>query len=460
MKLSTIKLNACKRLKQEAREKVAEREYNLDSVIAMNLNLVSGLATTPLRSLEEGLKGRRHLTFEEAFCGMCYVLTATNKHFYCAVRDSISEACGSKFSGPHALAAGAAFIQGMAVKEAARGVSAHEVAGLVAAGMMDVVIRLEIPEVIETCGMGGDNGFCRNGSTKKTLNVSTLSALVLSALGLPAIKHGSYGNTSAIGSTDTMESFGANTAPQSKREVMRVWKQVNFCFLDAHWCKTIHDLSHLLMVETVNHIVGPMTPPISPRTRLNKLMGVNAKVHPEVIAKAYAILHGRGKQSIGGVAVITGLDETGFDVNANDYEQVKAHAILDELSPYASVVSLCYEGKFLGNTIVTPQDFGARIDPEAIKVPGVKEKIQAANLAALSGKNRTLADYLAMNTAMALFIVRYLGRGDAVRNGKINSRYLQECFKQCQRVIYSGGALRKLKEYVKASGGKFLYEQQ
>lgn len=127
---------------------------------------------------------------------------------------------------------------------------------------MDTVIQIDRPHVIETCGMGGDVGFVHNGTTKKTINVSTLSAIVLAALKYPVAKHGSYANTSAVGSTEAIELLGANTSLTSIDEVERVWEQSGFCFLDAHWCKTIHDLSHLLMMETINHVARAYEPAV------------------------------------------------------------------------------------------------------------------------------------------------------------------------------------------------------
>lgn len=453
--VSRITLSGHKLLKQKARESLAVH-YDVFGRASGNKELLCSLESTTVGMLDRKVKHGGDLSFEEAFCGMCSVLAATNAHFYEAYRSLFDKAYGADFTGEKALAVASAFLNLMATKESLSCLTAEEVAGMVAAGMMDTVISLEIPRVIETCGMGGDRGFPSSSSdaVKKTINVSTLSALVLSALGLPATKHGSYGNTSKVGSTEAIELFGAETSMTSEAQVMGIWEEANFCFFDAHWCKTIHDLSHLLMMETINHVIGPMTPPFSPKTEVNKIMGVNEKIHPKTVAEAYAILHQKGKQNIGGVIIVCGLDgldEEGRRVNPLNFTEVKKHAIMDEVSPYASVVSATLHGEYLGTWMLSPEDFGVSIDAEKIKIANKKEEIQEANIAALNGTNSDLADYLAVNASLGLYAMEYLPRSDAVTPTGLNRTYLQECFRRCREVISSSTAKNVLDKYVHAS---------
>mgnify|MGYP001564315953 FL=1 len=246
-RISLITLEHEKREKQEARECLAVM-YDVRARLAERMGSGAILELEKLQWLDRLVKLGKNLTFEQAFSGMCYVLAATNAHFF----DLCWSACGGIGSDAlreKALAAGTAFIQLMAAKEALRSLTSDEIAGMVAASLLDTLFRFDVPKVIETCGMGGDIGFHADNSVQKTINVSTLSAIVLSALGLPVIKHGSYSNTSAVGSTDAIERFGARTSMRSLKEIERIWSACGFCYFDAHWCKTIHDLSHLLMVE-------------------------------------------------------------------------------------------------------------------------------------------------------------------------------------------------------------------
>lgn len=457
MKISRILLHNCKAEKQKAREQLANANYDIQEVLKQNLRFLSRLRDISLSKIDRKIKRNEDLTFEEAFCGNCYTLSATNRVFYQAIHRSIAKAVGGRFSPEQALASGTAFLELMATKEALNALQSEEIAGLAAAGLMDTVVRLYLGETVtETCGMGGDIGIQRNGKCLKTINISTLSAIVLASLGVPTVKHGSYGNTSTLGSTEVIESFGAQIAHSSIEEVLHIWKCTRFCFFDAHWCKTIHDLSHLLRLETINHIVGPMTPPIHCRTRINKLMGVNEKVHPEVIVRAYAELHSRKLQTVGGVVVVTGLEKGSEKIDPTDKVLVRSKSVLDEVSPFATVVSVGYGEKFIGTDLLTPSDFGVSIEPDAILIQNIPENIKHANYEALSGKNSTLTDYLAMNSALALF-ASCLSETEGFEHGRLKRKLLQRCFRECHRAIKSGAAIRKLREYVRATGGKFTH---
>ncbi|MBI5913172.1 hypothetical protein HY839_01885 [Candidatus Azambacteria bacterium] len=457
-KVSRIILSGHKLLKQKAREILAI-DYDVSKRAVGNEGILHLLESTTVGMLDRKVKHGENLSFEEAFCGMCYVLAATNAHFYEAYRGLFERAYGNtNFTSEKALAIASSFLSLMAAKESLNYLTAEEIAGMVAAGMMDTVISLDVPRVVETCGMGGDKGFRRSrvGISKKTINVSTLSALVLSAIGLPAAKHGSYANTSAVGSTEAIELFGAKTSMISEAEVLDVLEKANFCFFDAHWCKTIHDLSHLLMMETINHVIGPMTPPFSSKTEVNKLMGVNEKIHPKTVAEAYAILHQKRKQNVGGVIIVCGLDEKARGIDPLNFATVKKHAIVDEVSPYVSVVSATLKGEYLGTWMLSPEDFGVSIDAEKIQIVNKQEEIQEANIAALSGANSELADYLAVNAALGLYAAEYLSRNDAITPNGLNHHYLRECFRRCRKAISSGAAKNVLDGYVRVSKNVLL----
>ncbi|MFA6445986.1 MAG: hypothetical protein WCW14_01920 [Candidatus Paceibacterota bacterium] len=446
-----------KRSKQEAREDLARNHrHDLESIVSRNTEMIMLLEKISVRDLDRKVKHREDLTFEEAFCGMCYVLAATNEHFLDILRRMHPHLFNNVLSGDRLLASATAFMQLMATKESLWRLTAEEIAGVVAAAMMDPVITLGMDEVVETCGMGGDKGFGVNGNKKKTINVSTLSSLVIAGSLIPTVKHGSYGNTSAVGSTEAIEHFGAKIGLHSEDEVLAIWSQVGFCYLDAHWCKTVHDLSHLLMMETINHIVGPMTPPISGKTRLYKMMGVNEKVHPSVIAKAYSLLHQMGFQTLGGVAVIAGMSEGVNIEDPNDVLLVKESCSVDELSPYGSVVSLANANGYIGTFMVYPSSFDIELDPYAIMFENRMEVIQRANRMALTGPDTKLIDYLAMNAAMGILVYRHINASDLIVNGHINEIYLRNSFKEAKDCIMSGRAIKKLSDYVVASEGTLV----
>lgn len=453
--ISRIALTGERSEKQGARERLALAEI-YQTTGEYQTCLLAHLSGTTIEKLDRKVKHGEDLSFEEAFCGMCYVLAATNTRFHERCRPILQQNYGGDFSQKRALAVAAAFLNLMATKESLSRLTTEEVAGMVTAAMMDLVITLDADRIIETCGMGGDKGFTGDtGIVRKSINASTLSSLVLAGLGLPAVKHGSYGNTSAVGSTEAIELFGARTSMTSREEVKRIWEEAGYCFFDAHWCKTIHDLSHLLRMETINHVIGPMTPPFSAGTEINKVIGVNEKMHPQTIAEAYALLHQKGVQKIGGVLVICGLDRREIPHSLRDHRSFKGQVILDEVSPYTTVVSATRRNRYLGTVTVRPEDFGANIDPEQIWIVNDRSSIQEANCRAISGMDPALAQYLAMNAALGLFAFEYLDRLDAVNEESLHRGYLRECFTRCHEAIVSGKGKEALARYVRASGGMF-----
>jgi len=418
---------------------LAQENYHVGEVLAnCDPRLIAMADPMALSGLDATVKSGGNLTFEGAFSGMLLVLAATN--------NPIREALFPEVGVPEAVAKGVGFLQLMAVKEALRNLTPEEVAGMVAAGMLDVVFRPAIPQVTETCGMGGDRGW----GTKdvKTISASTLGALVLASLGIPTFKHGSHGNTTSVGSTDVPINFGANIYQHTAAKVLGLFKSASFWYNDAHAVKTLHHLSHLLMVETVNHIIGPMTVPIARETKLFKLMGVNDKIPPWTVAKAYTILHQRGFLNLGGAAIICGLGTVPLP---DDYpltpEYVARHAFLDEVSPRATVVSLAVEDRFLGTTVITGGDFGdTLLREDDLKVPNTIPNLMRANELALRGRDNTLARYLARNAALGFLVSKGI-------NENAPFERLPDCYQRCLEAITSGTAFQTLETYVQASGG-------
>jgi len=440
MKITSIKLGPKYQDKQRMMTALAGRCFSAkEALLACNSGLLDQTSPTALSALDAKVKSGASLLFQEAFAGMVFVVSATN--------DPIRQALFPQMSFSEAIAKGTAFLQLMAVKEALNGLSAEEIAGMAAATTLDLVFRPNLPRVTETCGMGGDRGW----ETKevKTINASTLSALVLASMGIPTFKHGSYGNTTRVGSTDVPVNFGARICISEPREILDLFAETGFWFSDAHSVKTIHYLSHLLMMETVNHILGPMTVPVARSTRLFKVVGVNHHVNPETMAMAYAILHRKGFLNLGGVVVVAGLDEIPQRKHPTA-KWVRDHTFLDEVSPRATLVSLAREGSFLGTFVLTDENFGAPpLQEERLKIPNTLEGLMRANEAALQGTDPVLSPYLARNASLGLL---------AMSLSKENPDLLAELphyYEDCLKIIGTGRALEKLKKYVKASGGSF-----
>lgn len=144
-----------------------------------------------------------------------------------------------------------------------RGETTEELAGF-AAAMRARVLRVEAPEgAIDTVGTGGD----RSG----TFNISTTSALVVAAAGVPVAKHGNRAITSASGSADVLEALGVRTDhdPLSAAAALRA---DGFAFLFApgfhpamrHAGPTRREIG----IRTAFNLIGPLTNPAGVRRLL------------------------------------------------------------------------------------------------------------------------------------------------------------------------------------------------
>ena len=79
-------------------------------------------------------------------------------------------------------------------------------------------------DVLDIVGTGGDKAF--------TFNISTVSAFVISAAGVPVAKHGNRSVSSKCGSADVLEALGVKIdIPLIKSE--QILKEIGLCFMFA-----------------------------------------------------------------------------------------------------------------------------------------------------------------------------------------------------------------------------------
>lgn len=142
-----------------------------------------------------------------------------------------------------------------------KGETADELRGF-ALGLRERAIRPEIPDVssaVDVVGTGGDG----SGS----LNLSTGSALVAAAAGVPVIKHGNRSVSSRSGSADVLEALGLEV-PLDPVAAGRVFADTGFTFLFAPAyhpaMRSIGGVRRALGVRTVFNLAGPLANPATP----------------------------------------------------------------------------------------------------------------------------------------------------------------------------------------------------
>jgi anthranilate phosphoribosyltransferase len=142
-----------------------------------------------------------------------------------------------------------------------KGVVAEEVRGF-ARAMRRLARRPRLPtglRAIDVVGTGGDG----SGS----LNISTGTALLTAACGLPVVKHGNRSVSSRAGSADVLEALGVRM-PLDEEAASACLARANFTFLFAPYyhpaMQALAPVRSALGVRTVFNLLGPLTNPAEP----------------------------------------------------------------------------------------------------------------------------------------------------------------------------------------------------
>ncbi|WP_265569595.1 anthranilate phosphoribosyltransferase [Sphingomicrobium nitratireducens] len=180
-----------------------------------------------------------------------------------------------------------------------KGETAAEMAGA-ARALQSAATPFERPDYLfaDCCGTGGDGSGL--------INVSTATALVAAASGLPVAKHGNRSVSSRCGSADVLEALGArlDPAPARSREML---DELGFCFLYAPafhpGMKHAAPVRRQLGVRTIMNLLGPCVNPARPPVQL---LGVADPALLNRIAATLAatgvthalVLHGAGLDEV------------------------------------------------------------------------------------------------------------------------------------------------------------------
>ncbi len=200
-----------------------------------------------------------------------------------------------------------------------KGETVGEVVGA-ALAMRARMLRVKASDgVLDTCGTGGDG----SGS----VNISTLSSLIVAACGVKVAKHGNRALSSRSGSHDVIEALGIDPAP-SPDLAARCLDEVGICFMFApayHAAtKSVAGARRELGFRTLFNLLGPLTNPAGARLHLN---GVFSRERCEFLARAHKalgsrralVVHGGGFDEIA-PAGPTLVAELSADGNLRTYE--------------------------------------------------------------------------------------------------------------------------------------------
>ena len=233
-------------------------------------------------------------------------------------------AAGSDLSGEEAHQAMSVLLEGSAgeaeiaaflVALKMKGETAAEIAGF-ARAMRDRMIVVDAgPDVIDTCGTGGDGAG--------TFNISTVAAIVMAGAGAKVAKHGNRSISGSSGSADVLEALGVRVT-LTPDEAARAIREIGIGFLFAPAMhpamKHAQPVRRTLKLRTVFNILGPLTNPARASAQL-----IGAPSHPaaKLMAEALAELGTRRAFVVHGQ---DGLDEITI-TGATDVYEVTAKGV-------------------------------------------------------------------------------------------------------------------------------------
>jgi len=216
-----------------------------------------------------------------------------------AARENLSYECAEAVM--HEIMEGKASDIQMAAYLAAMSVKGETIDEITAsaAGMRKHCVRiLHDMDVLEIVGTGGDRS--------NSFNISTTSALVISAAGIPVAKHGNRAASSKSGAADVLESLGVDITVPPERS-LHLLKTINLCFLFAQnyhiSMKYVAPVRKELGIRTIFNMLGPL---VNPAGANMELLGVYDANYVEPMAQ---VLTNLGVKSGMVVYGQDGLDE-------------------------------------------------------------------------------------------------------------------------------------------------------
>ncbi|NLZ81303.1 MAG: anthranilate phosphoribosyltransferase [Clostridiales bacterium] len=262
-----------------------------------------------------------------------------------------------------------------------------------------------VRNVIDIVGTGGDG--------MGTFNISTTSAFVIAAGGVPVAKHGNRGVSSKSGAADVLESLGINLnlTPERNEQILN---QSNICFMFSQIYHTsmkyAAPVRKEMGVRTIFNILGPLASPASAKMQL---MGVYDEKLVEPLSKVLVNL-----------GVIRGLVVNGSDG-------------MDEITLTGPTKVCEIRHGNLTRYEVTPEQFGFKSCNLSDLIGGTPAENAIITQNILTGTEKgSKRDVVVLNSAMAL----YLGIDDCS---------VVDCIRMAEDIIDSGKAVAKLEEFKK-----------
>ena len=258
-------------------------------------------------------------------------------------------------------------------------------------------------DVLEIVGTGGDGS--------NTINISTLSSVVVSAAGIPVAKHGNRAASSKCGTADCLEALGVkiDCAPARSAQIL---KDINLCFLFAQKyhpaMRFVGAVRKEMGIRTLFNVLGPLA---NPAGATMQLFGVYSE---ELVEPLAHVLRNLGVKR---AMVVYGRDS------------------MDEISLSAETKVCEFKNDEFNSYVIKPEDLGlTRCNKEDL-VGGTPQENAAIVNDILGGAKGPKTDVVLLNAGAAIYLA-----SDGIT--------LKDGIEKAREIIVSGKAKKQLKEFI------------
>ncbi|MBR3510283.1 MAG: bifunctional anthranilate synthase component II/anthranilate phosphoribosyltransferase [Lachnospiraceae bacterium] len=285
-----------------------------------------------------------------------------------------------------------------------KGETIEEITGS-AEAMRDHSLKLHADRpTLEIVGTGGDNA--------NSFNISTTSAMVIAAAGVPVTKHGNRAASSKSGAADCLEALGANITIEPEKSI-EVLNEAGICFLFAQKyhsaMKYVGPIRKELGIRTIFNILGPLTNPACPSMIV---LGVYDESLLEPLAR---VLSNLGIQR---GLVVFGREK------------------LDEISAVGETAICEIDHGTFKKYVITPEDMGLEHCGQKDLLGGTPAENAEITKAVLCGEEKGgKRTAVLMNAGAALYVA---GKADSIKEG----------VQLAAQTIDGGNAYKKMEEFV------------
>lgn len=258
-------------------------------------------------------------------------------------------------------------------------------------------------DVLEIVGTGGDGS--------NTINISTLSSVVVSAAGIPVAKHGNRAASSKCGTADCLEALGVkiDCAPARSAQIL---KDINLCFLFAQKyhpaMRFVGAVRKEMGIRTLFNVLGPLA---NPAGATMQLFGVYSE---ELVEPLAHVLRNLGVKR---AMVVYGRDS------------------MDEISLSAETNVCEFKNDEFKSYVIKPEDLGlTRCNKEDL-VGGTPQENAAIVNDILGGAKGPKTDVVLLNAGAAIYLA-----SDGIT--------LKDGIEKAREIIVSGKAKKQLEKFI------------